>query len=244
MGARPGPGDFPHRLLRRADAWERRVGRGGDGQGRALRPLLALASGTLIGLALTWAWKLQTSEAQDLTPSMRWRAPSFANRVADDEGPILAIIEYLIDPSESSAFLAVMQDVSLERKRDGAYAWHMFEDPNEPGQDGRDLPHPLAARTQVPRGARHQGGRDHRGPGGKVFESAGRKPLSGRAAAPAAVALVATTRRPLRRGQCRRRHLASRDRTRDPPGRRQGIQKSKAMRLSLQKIRNCDRLAR
>jgi predicted MFS family arabinose efflux permease len=90
--------------------------------------------GTLIGLALTWAWKLQTSEAQDLTPSMRWRAPSFANRVADDEGPILAIIDYLIDPSESSAFLAVMQDISLERKRDGAYAWHIFEDPNQEGK--------------------------------------------------------------------------------------------------------------
>ena len=90
--------------------------------------------GTLIGLALTWAWKLQTSEAQDLTPSMRWRAPSFANRVADDEGPILAIIEYLIDPSESSAFLAVMEDIGLERKRDGAYAWHVFDDPNQQGK--------------------------------------------------------------------------------------------------------------
>jgi predicted MFS family arabinose efflux permease len=90
--------------------------------------------GTLIGLALTWAWKLQTSETQDLTPSMRWRAPSFANRVADDEGPILAIIEYLIDPSESSAFLAVMEDIGLERKRDGAYAWHVFDDPNQQGK--------------------------------------------------------------------------------------------------------------
>ena len=65
---------------------------------------------------------------------MRWRAPSFANQVADDEGPILAIIEYPIDPSESAAFLAVMQDVSLERRRDGAYAWHMFEDPNSQGK--------------------------------------------------------------------------------------------------------------
>ena len=27
-----------------------------------------------------------------------------------------------------------MQDVSLERKRDGAYAWHMFEDPNQEGK--------------------------------------------------------------------------------------------------------------
>ena len=84
--------------------------------------LACAGAGTLIGLALTWRWKLQTSEADDLTPSMRWRAPSFANRVADEEGPVLAIIEYLIDPSESAAFHAVMQDVSLERKRDGAYA--------------------------------------------------------------------------------------------------------------------------
>jgi predicted MFS family arabinose efflux permease len=96
--------------------------------------LYCAGAGTLIGLALTWAWKLQTSEAQDLTPSMRWRAPSFANRVADDEGPILAIIDYLIDPSESSAFLAVMEDISLERKRDGAYAWHVFDDPNQQGK--------------------------------------------------------------------------------------------------------------
>ena len=90
--------------------------------------------GTLIGLALTWAWKLQTSEAQDLTPSMRWRSPSFAHRVADDEGPILAIVDYLIDPSESGAFLAMMQDIGLERRRDGAYAWHIFEDPNQQGK--------------------------------------------------------------------------------------------------------------
>jgi predicted MFS family arabinose efflux permease len=96
--------------------------------------LYAAGAATLIGIALTWRWKLQAGEADDLTPSMRWRAPSFANRVADDEGPILAIIEYLIDPAESGAFLAVMQDVSLERRRDGAYAWHMFEDPIEPGK--------------------------------------------------------------------------------------------------------------
>jgi predicted MFS family arabinose efflux permease len=96
--------------------------------------LCAAGAGTLIGMALTWEWKLQSSEAQDLTPSMRWRAPCFLNRVTDDLGPILVIIEYTIDPSDSSAFLAVMQDISLERRRDGAYAWHMFEDPIEPGK--------------------------------------------------------------------------------------------------------------
>ena len=96
--------------------------------------LSAAGLGVLIGLALTWAWKLETGEADNLTPSMRWQAPSFLNRVPDDQGPILAITEYRIDPKDSHAFLAVMQDVSLARKRDGAYAWHIFEDPNEPGK--------------------------------------------------------------------------------------------------------------
>jgi MFS family permease len=96
--------------------------------------LSAAGAGALIGMALTRRWKLQSSEAQDLTPSMRWRAPCFLNRVTDDQGPILVIIEYTIDPSDSSAFLTVMQDISLERRRDGAYAWHIFEDPNQPGK--------------------------------------------------------------------------------------------------------------
>ena len=96
--------------------------------------LYCAGAGTLIGMALTWAWKLQPSEAQDLSPSMRWRAPCFLNRVADDRGPILAIAEYRIDPKDNFAFLAVMQDISLERRRDGAYAWHMFEDPDEEGK--------------------------------------------------------------------------------------------------------------
>jgi hypothetical protein len=65
---------------------------------------------------------------------MRWRAPAFLNRVANDQGPILAVAEYVIDPNDRTAFLAIMQDISLERRRDGAYAWHIFEDPNEAGK--------------------------------------------------------------------------------------------------------------
>ena len=141
--------------------------------------LTCAGAGTLIGMALTWAWKLQTSEAQDLTPSMRWRAPSFLDRVTDDRGPILAIAEYRIDPKDSQAFLAVMQDISLERKRDGAYAWHIFEDPDDEGKIDRDLPRPFRARTQISRVARHQGRRNDRGSGGAVLEGAGRNPFSG-----------------------------------------------------------------
>jgi Transmembrane secretion effector len=96
--------------------------------------LSAAGVGALIGWALSCPWKLETGEAENLSPSMRWRAPGFLNRVANDQGPILAIIEYVIDPSDRSAFLAVMQDVSLERMRDGAYGWHTFQDPDEEGK--------------------------------------------------------------------------------------------------------------
>jgi MFS family permease len=96
--------------------------------------LYAAGAGALIGMALTWRWKLQTGAALNLTPSMRWRAPAFLNRVADDQGPILAIAEYTIDPADRAAFLAIMQDISLERRRDGAFAWHIFEDPDEAGK--------------------------------------------------------------------------------------------------------------
>ena len=96
--------------------------------------LYAAGAATLVGWALTWRWKLQTGEADSLMPSMRWRAPGFLHRVADDEGPILAIAEYRIDPKDRSVFLAVMREISLERRRDGAYAWHVFEDPDEEGK--------------------------------------------------------------------------------------------------------------
>jgi MFS family permease len=96
--------------------------------------LSAAGVGALIAMALTWRWKLHTGASLDLSPSMRWRAPAFLNRLANDQGPVLAVAEYLIDPNDSADFLAVMQDVGLERRRDGAYAWHIFEDPDEAGK--------------------------------------------------------------------------------------------------------------
>ena len=88
----------------------------------------------LIGMVLTWRWKLQTGAALNLSPSMDWKAPAFVHKVEDNQGPILMIVEYKIDPKDSAPFLALMQQIGSERKRDGAYAWHVFDDPNEPGR--------------------------------------------------------------------------------------------------------------
>ncbi len=58
----------------------------------------------------------------------------FVQRLEDDEGPILTITEFRIDPAESVKFLALMQEIGNERMRDGAYAWNVYHDPDDPGR--------------------------------------------------------------------------------------------------------------
>ena len=94
--------------------------------------LYAAAAGALLAMIGAWRWKLQTAAALDLSPSMHWRSPVFAQRVDDDQGPILVTVEYCIDPDDRAPFLAAMREIGHERKRDGAYAWNVFEDAAAP----------------------------------------------------------------------------------------------------------------
>lgn len=92
------------------------------------------AAGAAVGLIVTWRRKLQTAASLDLSPANHWRAPVFVQRVDDDQGPILITVEYWIDPNDRAAFLAAMREIGLERKRDGAYAWNVFDDAAAPGR--------------------------------------------------------------------------------------------------------------
>lgn len=96
--------------------------------------LYVAAAGAALGMILTARRKLQTAAALDLRPSMHWRTPVFVHRVEDDEGPILLTVEFRIDPKDRAPFLAVMHEIGLERKRDGAYAWGVFEDAQVSGR--------------------------------------------------------------------------------------------------------------
>ena len=86
------------------------------------------AAGAFLGMIATSRWKLQTAAGLDLSPSMHWRAPVFVQPIDDDQGPILVTVEYRIDPKDRAPFLALMREIGLERKRDGAYAWNVFDD--------------------------------------------------------------------------------------------------------------------
>jgi len=86
------------------------------------------AAGALLAIPLTWRWKLQTASGMDLTPSMSWPAPIVTGHVGNDQGPVMVTVEYRISPKDREAFLTALEGLGHERRRDGAYAWGIFED--------------------------------------------------------------------------------------------------------------------
>jgi MFS family permease len=86
------------------------------------------AAGALAAVPLTRRWKLQTAAGIDLTPSLHWPAPLAVQGIAHDRGPVLVTVEYTVDPGNRAAFLAAVAALGDERRRDGAYAWDIFED--------------------------------------------------------------------------------------------------------------------
>ena len=95
--------------------------------------LLIAAAGALVAIPLTWRWRLHGARL-DVTPSMHWPEPMVDGDVAHDRGPVMVTVEYRIDPAQAAAFVAALDAMSGERRRDGAYAWGLFEDAAVPGR--------------------------------------------------------------------------------------------------------------
>ncbi len=92
------------------------------------------AAGAVAAIPLTWRWKLHTGAGVDLSPSMHWPAPLTAQNIAQDRGPVLVTVEYRIRPQNRAAFLKALARLEHQRRRDGAYAWGVFEDAAEEGR--------------------------------------------------------------------------------------------------------------
>jgi len=65
---------------------------------------------------------------------MHWPAPITMHEVAQDRGPVLVTVEYHIDPNNRTAFLQALSHYARSRRRDGAYDWHVFDDPAQEGR--------------------------------------------------------------------------------------------------------------
>lgn len=96
--------------------------------------LFVAAACALLAIPLSWRWALQGSGALDLAPSMHWPAPIIADQIEHHAGPVLVTTEYAVLPNQRAAFLAALYRLSAQRRRDGAYAWGVFEDTAERGR--------------------------------------------------------------------------------------------------------------
>jgi len=91
------------------------------------------AAGVLLASQLITArYTLAAVESLDLSPSMHWPAPHVVIEPDLEEGPVLIMIEYFIDPARSDEFSSVMRRRGNARLRDGAIRWGLFVDAAKP----------------------------------------------------------------------------------------------------------------
>lgn len=85
-------------------------------------PVLA-AAGQAAALMLAFRRRLPQETANDLAPSNPWADPVAFVQPADDRGPVLIHIEYLVDPARLPDFITALRDFRSSRQRDGAIRW-------------------------------------------------------------------------------------------------------------------------
>jgi hypothetical protein len=89
------------------------------------------AAGLLAGIPPTSRWRLHSGKQLDLTPSMHWPVPLLNRSRTESRGRVLALVEYRINPEDRVPFRTAIKHIGQERRRDGAYAWRVFEDVTE-----------------------------------------------------------------------------------------------------------------
>jgi predicted MFS family arabinose efflux permease/quinol monooxygenase YgiN len=99
-----------------------------------VRAALAVAGiGLVAALLGVRGWQLPAGGA-DLAPGGLWPEPAVSAAFDDTGGPVMVTVEYRIAPDDRAAFLAAIQMLEGERRRNGAYAWGVFEDAADPGR--------------------------------------------------------------------------------------------------------------
>ena len=87
----------------------------------------------MLAIPLTWRWKLQT-DGLDFSPAIHWRAPTISHKIENDQGPVIAVWEYRVAAENRVAFLGAVDELGQARRRDGGYAWGLYEDVGEGGR--------------------------------------------------------------------------------------------------------------
>jgi MFS family permease len=88
---------------------------------------------TIATAALGLVWKLPNAPA-DLSPWIHWPMPAIEQEDRPDlkRGPVLIVVEYLVDRHQAAEFVNAMYEYERVRRRDGAYEWGIFHDTESP----------------------------------------------------------------------------------------------------------------
>jgi MFS family permease len=85
---------------------------------------------TALGLALSLIAirniRIGEDDHIDLTPSMHWPTPEFADDIRPDSGPVMVTIEYTVSSENKAEFLRLSRQLKQLRKRDGAFFWELY----------------------------------------------------------------------------------------------------------------------
>ena len=128
-------------------------------RGRGLAVYLMVFNGTLAGGSLVWGLIAQhiglantlllagvillisalllkrlvlpAGEA-DLQPAQRWAEPVVSDEVDVRRGPVMIQVRYQVPQSDRADFKRAMRKLAAARRRDGAYAWGLMEQSDDP----------------------------------------------------------------------------------------------------------------
>lgn len=94
--------------------------------------LLAAAGLMLLGAALGRMQPMPNFSDRNLDPANRFSAPALRLDLKPQSGPIMVMIDWVIPPENTNAFLKTMAERRLVRIRDGARQWSLLRDLENP----------------------------------------------------------------------------------------------------------------
>lgn len=93
--------------------------------------LLAAAAGLAVAGLVARRYALPAGES-DLQPANHWPEPLASHAAPHERGPVMVQVEYQVRDADRAAFVAALHELAAARRRDGAHAWGLAEDPQHP----------------------------------------------------------------------------------------------------------------
>ncbi|MBJ6107922.1 MFS transporter [Hymenobacter sp. BT523] len=98
-----------------------------------LQTSLLIAAGWMVASALlAFPFPMRSAEGLNLDPAEHWPDPETDGHIDPDDGPVVIMIEYHVEPADWPAFRAATEQLTRLRLRDGALRAGVFADVAHP----------------------------------------------------------------------------------------------------------------